>query len=93
MNFYTDVNVIVYRDKKTGDLIGGTEVDYKITEIPWIACPISASGNYFISAYLPSKNDLFLSESSVISDEDKIKIKNLTEDDNPVLAFFTLKDF
>jgi hypothetical protein len=92
-NWYTKNQLVVYRDKKTGNLRGGTNADYNMYEIPPMAFPISASDNYFISSYLPSTNDSILSTSSMIPDEDKLKIKNLTEDDNPVLVFYTLKDF
>jgi hypothetical protein len=92
-NWYTKAQVIIYRDKKSGNLRGGTNADYNINEIPPMAFPISASDNYFISSYLPSPNDSILSNSSIISEEDKQKIKNLTGDDNPVLVFYTLKKF
>jgi hypothetical protein len=92
-NDYIGLKTVIYRDKKSGNLIGGTNADFNMNEIPPLGFPIAASGNYFISVHIPNKNDSFLSNSSIISDEDKIKIKDLQEDDNPVLVFFQLKDF
>ena len=54
---------------------------------------MAALGNYFISIHIPNKNDSLLSNSSVISAEDKIKIQSLIEGDNPVLIFYELKEF
>ncbi|GAB6013571.1 6-bladed beta-propeller [Viscerimonas tarda] len=84
---------VVYRDKKSGNLKGGTSANFNWNEIPPIGFPKTASGDYFVSVHLTNKNDTLLSNSSVISEEDKLKINNLTEDDNPILVFFKLKDF
>lgn len=84
---------IIYRDKKSGNMIGGTNADFNLTEIPPIAFPRWTSGEYFISAYLPGKNDLFATHSTIISKHDKKRVQNLTENDNPVLVFFKLKEF
>lgn len=92
-NAYIGTQTIVYRDKKSGSLRGGTNADFNQNEIPPIAFPKAAYGNYFISSYLPSKKDSFLSKSSIISSEDKLKVKGLIEDDNPVLVFYKLKNF
>ena len=92
-NKYIGLNTIIYRDNVSGNLKGGTNADFLTKEIPSIGFPTASSGNYFISCYYPSENDSILSNSSILSNEDKLKIKNLIEDDNPVLAFFTLKKF
>lgn len=92
-NNYTRLTTVVYLDKMSGHLIGGTNADYSIKEIPPIGFPNTVSGNYFISSYLPSKNDTLLYNSSIISDIDKDKIKEFKEEDNPVLVFFQLKNF
>lgn len=84
---------IIYRDKKSGNLVGGTSADYNQNEIPPIAFPKGASGSYLISLFLPSKNDSYFTNSSIINYQDKQKVKNLTEDDNPVLVMFKLKNF
>jgi hypothetical protein len=92
-NYNIGERTVIYRDRQSGNLIGGTNADYNMNEIPPIAFPISMSGNYFISSYLPTSNNSLLSNSSIVSDEDKIKIHSLMEDDNPVLVFYKLKDF
>jgi hypothetical protein len=96
MNDYIRFNTIIYRDKLSGNLRGGTHGNYDdVNEIPAMGFPfaISETGNYFISVHFPHPNDSLLSNSSIISEEDKLKVKNLTEDDNPVLVLFKLKNF
>jgi hypothetical protein len=52
--------------------------------------PMATFGNYFIACHFPDENKSL----SLISDkENKRKIKDVKEDDNPVLVFFKLKDF
>ncbi|GHT87670.1 hypothetical protein FACS189474_1060 [Bacteroidia bacterium] len=92
-NDYIRLQTIVYRDKQSGNLSGGTNADYNINEIPPFGFPIAASGKYLISTHYPSANNSLAPVCSMLSDEDNRKIKNLTEDDNPVLVFYELKDF
>jgi hypothetical protein len=93
-NDYIKMNTVIYRDKKSGNLTGGNSANLDMTEIPPIMFPIATSGNYFICAHFPTKNDTLLFNSSVISDEDKRKInKDVPEDENPMLVLFQLKDF
>ncbi|MDR2469940.1 MAG: hypothetical protein LBD27_05605 [Tannerella sp.] len=92
----SQLKTIIYRDKKSGNLQGGT---YGICDgiygMPSMSSPVSVSGTYFISLHFPNRNDVFLSNvnSTIVSDEDRQKILNLAEDDNPVLVFYSLKDF
>ncbi|MBP1617091.1 MAG: hypothetical protein H6Q14_918 [Bacteroidetes bacterium] len=83
---------IIFRDKNSGNMKGGTNMVFNTNQIPPISFPISTYKQYFISTYLPDSK-LDLSSNSNLSQEDKIKIKNLTEDDNPVLVFYELKPF
>lgn len=92
-NWHKNIKPVIYRDIKSGNLKGGTNADFNLTEIPPIAFPRWTSGEYFISAYLPGKNDLFATHSTIISKHDKKRVQNLTENDNPVLVFFKLKEF
>jgi hypothetical protein len=94
-NDYIGQKIIVYRDRKTGHLQGGTfGLCDAINEIPSMSFPIATSGDFFIACHYPNKNDSSVSKnSSVLSDGDKEKLKKVTEDDNPVLVFFKLKDF
>jgi len=85
---------VIYRDKKSGNTVGGNNAIYNIDEIPPVAFPVSVFGNYFVSSVLPDNNMYnLLSNSSVILDEDKLKLRGLSEDDNPVLVLYTLKEF
>lgn len=90
-NDYMGLQTAIYRDKRTGNLISGTNADYNINEIPAIGFPKAAFGEYFISVHYPNQNDSLLFNSSVITDADKQKIKKRKEDDNPLLVFFRLK--
>nr|WP_319398809.1 6-bladed beta-propeller [uncultured Carboxylicivirga sp.] len=92
-NWHVGATTVIYRDKESGNLIGGTQANYDINEIPPIAFPISFDRDYFISWYLPSNNDLFATKSTIISKSDKEKIKDLTVEDNPVVVLFKLKKF
>ncbi len=92
-NDYRGTQTIVYRNKKTGHLIGGAEACFDLTEIPSIAFPKSVFKNSFISVYYPNENMRLLDNSSVLSSKDKQIVMNLKEDDNPVLILFQLKDF
>jgi len=92
-NWFKGLKTVIYRNKKSGNVIGGTNAYSDINEIPPMAYPKAASGDYLISCYLPSKKDSFIIKSSIISFEDKERLKGLTEDDNPVLVFYKLQDF
>ena len=92
-NWNIGLETIVYRDKTTGNMIGGTNADFSQEEIPPMAFPRTQSGDNFISWYYPGKNDLFATRSTMISEQDKKRVQNLTENDNPVLVFFKLKEF
>jgi hypothetical protein len=92
-NRHIGLNTVIYRDKESGNLIGGTGADFNVNELPSGGFPIATSGNWFISCHFPNKNDSLLSNSSILSNDDKEKIKGLIDDDNPVLVFFQLKDF
>lgn len=92
-NWYKGLKTVIYRDKLSGNLIGGTNFLFDKNDIPFIGFPKSVSNKHFISWYYPSKNDLFSTNSITISDKDKSKIKNLSASSNPVLVFFKLKSF
>ena len=63
--------------------------------MPRMAFPNWVSGEYFVSTYLPTRdeNDIFTSNSTIISSEDKARAKGLDENSNPVLVLFKLKHF
>ena len=86
---------IVYRDRRSGNLIGGKGGSFNLTEIPPIVFPISTFENWFISSFWPGNGEYepFRTQSTIISEEDKLKLQQLEEEDNPVLVFFRLKNF
>ncbi|MFJ1322021.1 6-bladed beta-propeller [Capnocytophaga canis] len=93
-NNYAELKTVVYRDKKTGNMTGGTNANYNTKEIPPIAFPKAVYKDYFVSTYIPSSKDYdFLKDSKIISAEDKEKIKHSEDEDNPVLVYFKLKEF
>ncbi|WP_172919346.1 6-bladed beta-propeller [Capnocytophaga canis] len=93
-NNYTELKTVVYRDKKTGNMVGGNNANLKPKEIPPIAFPKAVYKDYFVSTYIPSSKDYeILKDSKIISAEDKEKIKHSEDEDNPVLVYFKLKEF
>lgn len=93
-NKYIGRQTIVYRDKRTGNLIGGTYGLFHVdNEIPPIGLPRATVGEYFVSIHQPNGKGASLANSSILSSEDKLKIKDLNEDDNPVLVLYRLKEF
>ncbi|RIY35384.1 hypothetical protein CKY20_10330 [Capnocytophaga canis] len=93
-NNYTELKTVVYRDKKTGNMVGGNNANLKPKEIPPIAFPKAVYKDYFVSTYIPSSEDYeILKDSKTISAEDKEKIKHSKDDDNPVLVYFKLEEF
>lgn len=91
-NWYIKLNAIVFRDKASGNMRGGTRMLYNTDIIPPINLPITSFSDYFVSCYLP-QNKWDISDNPNFSNEDRQKISNLKEDDNPVLVFFSLKKF
>lgn len=93
-NNYIKYQTVIYRDKKTGNMTGGTNANYDVNELPPIAFPKAVYKDYFISVYVPSVEGYsLLKNSKMISEEDKEKIKLSKEEDNPVLVYFKLKEF
>ena len=93
-NNYINLQTIVYRDKKTGNMIGGTSAMLNLEEVPAFNFPIGVDKNYFVSVYNPYINRYEkLKNSKLISEADKEKIKQFKDDDNPILVYFTLKEF
>lgn len=94
MNNYHGQKTIIYRDKKSKHLIGGTRTLYgNKKEIPGLSFPIAVDEGKFVSVHYVNKKDPSLLNSSLLSAEAKQKLEKLTDDDNPVLVLFKLKDF
>ena len=92
-NEFKNYEGIVYRDKKTGNMIGGNiPVSYK--GMAFIALPKATFGNEFVSFFKPfPKYYNAFKDYPILSDADKEKAKHFKDDDNPVLVYFTLKEF
>ncbi|WP_162633104.1 6-bladed beta-propeller [Echinicola strongylocentroti] len=84
---------VVYRDKKSGNLTGGAISGFRIEDMPDLPPPQSTYKDEFISWYTPKKDFPFNTQSKILSETDKAKVRDLTKEDNPVLVFFRLNDF
>jgi DNA-binding beta-propeller fold protein YncE len=95
-NFYIKDYTFIFRDKNSGNIRGGTVLINNPEVFPIIRRPVASKGSYFISYFIPEYTDelkKLLPQSSMLLEEDKIKIRNLQEEDNPVLIFYELKPF
>jgi hypothetical protein len=86
---------VIYRDKSSGNLIGGTNAEFNIKETPPIGFPKAVYNDYYIEYFLPpdSASKSIMRNSSMISEEDQIKLQNTKDDDNQILVFYKLKHF
>lgn len=91
-NNYLRKTFVYYRDKMTGEIVGGCNANVDIEQIPPIAFPKSVYGNYFISIYHPNGACPFIN-SRFLSAKDKSLLQSMTEDDNPVLVLYELNRF
>lgn len=92
-NDYIKLQTIVYRNKQTGHLLGGTNINIDLNQMPPIGFPKTTVGNYFVSLHYSNEKDSLLSNSTILSEKNKSLIRNMKEEDNPALIFFQLKDF
>jgi hypothetical protein len=95
-NFYIRNYTFIFRDKNSGNICGGTVLKNSPEIFPIINTPIASRESYFISYFIPqytAELKKTLSQNIMLSEEDKIKIRNLQEEDNPVLMFYELKPF
>lgn len=91
---WNKAKMVFYRDKNSGNLIGGTHPVFNAKEIPTsMVFPKGAYGDELISWYIAHGDMPFTTESSIISESDKKKVQHLTEEDNAVLVFFKLNHF
>jgi hypothetical protein len=87
----------IFRDKKSGNILASTSLSYFQTA-PVIRTPKTSEDSLFISYFQPHNIEefkLFLAgcDWKMLTSEDKIKLEQLQEDDNPVLMFYKLKSF
>lgn len=92
-NRYRRIQSVIYRDKETGNIIGGMSAQVDKSQVLSAAFPKGMYGDYFVSVCYPEKDDNQLSNSDILSPESKEAMKNLQEEDNPVIVLFNLKNF
>ena len=81
---------VVVRDKGTGHTMGGYKFD--CDGFPeYLASAKTQHGEYFVSVLQPFKG--MECSSPAVSPESNAKLKGLTEEDNPVLVLYKLKQF
>lgn len=81
---------VVYRNMKTGKMVGGTSATFLKTEIPqYCFRDRTTYKDYFVSVLYPQSDMKFT--SSKIPEDSKRRIENLDEEDNPVLVLYKVK--
>ena len=86
---------IIYRDKKSGNTIGGTQItlntEGNVIDAPVIDFPRWCTKEYFVECRDIRYGIPF--STKYISKEDSIKASKLTEESNPTLVFYKMKHF
>lgn len=81
---------VVYRNVKTGKMVGGTMAYYDATEYPpYCFGTMTTYKDFFVSYIYPADN---MKYSSVkLSDKSKQLLNKMSEEDNPVLVLYKVK--
>ena len=86
-------NVVVYRDKHSGNMVGGSIAQSK-QGLPFLAFPDSFYDDQLIKYYYPGENDYeVLKEMPFLSEANKKKSESFKKGDNPILIYYTLNKF
>lgn len=86
-------NVVVYRDKHSGNMVGGSIAQSK-QGLPFLAFPDSFYDDQLIKYYYPGENDYeVLKEMPFLSEDNKKKSESFKKGDNPILIYYTLNKF
>ena len=86
-------NVVVYRDKHSGNMVGGGIAQSK-QGLPFLAFPDSFYDDQLIKYYYPRENDYeVLKEMPFLSEANKKKSESFKKGDNPILIYYTLNKF
>jgi len=96
VNWHLGLKTDIFRNKKSGNLLGGTTLITNVSDFPYTNVPVTSYESYFVSYFLPEKMDILkeiIKQSELLSDEDRSTLENVEDDDNPVLVFYELKDF
>ena len=92
-NNYINLNTVIYRDKSTGKLIGGTSLNYNEKELLPYGFPLNSTSDYFMSLYWPDGSEKNIVNSPFISDAEIHTLKSVKNGDNPIIILFGLKGF
>ena len=86
-------NVVVYRDKHSGNMVGGSIAQSK-QGLPFLAFPDSFYDDQLIKYYYPRESDYeVLKEMPFLSEANKKKSESFKKGDNPILIYYTLNKF
>ena len=93
INLHTRKYTFVYRDKQSENCVGG--INKEVDRAIFIALnePVSSYGKYFVSYSTCSDDCINLLTDKLLPNKTVQKLKSLTEDANPVLVFYELKNF
>lgn len=84
-----DISYDIYRDKTTGNIVGGNSYRYNLYTTPPVATPCASYKDYFVSVFYPSKNMRY--EATLMSEDDAKRLMELDEESNLVLILYKLK--
>lgn len=84
-----------YMNKKTGKVYGGRYCLWDNSKaLPVTTNPIGVYQNWFVNLMAPDSEDRNkITSYRYISQEDVAKLNNMTDDSNPFIVFYKLKDF
>ena len=86
-------NVVVYRDKHSGNMVGGGIAQSK-QGLPFLAFPDTFYDDQLIKYYYPRESDYeVLKEMPFLSEANKKKSESFKKGDNPILIYYTLNKF
>ena len=86
-------NVVVYRDKHSGNMVGGSIAQSK-QGLPFLAFPDTFYDDQLIKYYYPRESDYeVLKEMPFLSEANKKKSESFKKGDNPILIYYTLNKF
>jgi len=95
-NHYIKAHTHIFRNKKSGNMIGGNILVTNQSNFPYTNPPLTSYKSHFVSYFLPEKMDILkeiIKQSELLLEEDKSILQSVENDDNPVLIFYELKDF
>lgn len=84
-----DMPYDIYRDKTTGNIVGGNSYRYNSYTTPPVATPCASYKDYFVSVFYPSEDMRY--EATLMSEDDAKRLMELDEESNLVLILYKLK--